>query len=315
MFDIITLGETMILMAPARAGLLRYVTTFERFVAGAESNVAVGLARLGHRVGWISRVGNDEFGECILASIRGEGVDVSQVVVDAQAPTGVYFKERRGAGVSRVYYYRSGSAASHLAPDDVDPDYIRQARYLHLTGITPALSASCHATVLRAIDVAREAGVPISFDPNVRLKLWSAQRAREVLLDLIARVQLVMASQEEAELLTGEGDPERAAWALADLGPSLVVVKLGPEGALGLSGGAVVRQRALPVEVVDTIGAGDAFAAGFLSGQLRGWDVAASLQLGNIMGALTTTVPGDVEGLPTWSEILPYLGGESAAAR
>ncbi|MCZ7574604.1 MAG: sugar kinase [Ardenticatenaceae bacterium] len=305
----------MVLLTPTRPGLLRYATSFDRSVAGAESNLAIGLARLGHRVGWMSRVGDDEFGQCVLSFVRGEGVDVSRVIVDPAAPTAVFFKERRAAGITRVYYYRAGSAASRLSPEDLDPAYIRQARYLHLSGITPALSASCRAAVLRAMDIAREAAIPIAFDPNIRLKLWPAARAREVLRALIGRTNLVLASQEEAELLTGELDPERAARALLELGPALAIVKLGANGALAVGDGGVVHEPVLEVEVVDTIGAGDAFAAGFLAAQLRGWELPAALRLANIMGALTTTVPGDVEGMPTWTEVQPYLGGTSLVTR
>src|SRR5687768_10368379 len=157
--DVVTLGEAMIVMVPDRVGLLRNATRFERFVAGAESNVAIGLARLGHSVGFVTRVGDDEFGRTILATLRGEGIDVAHVRVDPAAPTGLFFKERRKPGETRALYYRAGSAASLLAPEDVPEDYIRDSRCLHLTGITPALSRSCRATIDRAIDIAREAGV------------------------------------------------------------------------------------------------------------------------------------------------------------
>lgn len=315
MFDVITLGETMILMVPNQMGLLRYAPNFQRFVAGAESNLAIGLARLGHQVGWISRVGKDEFGQCILSFIQGEGVDISQVIIDPEAPTGVYFKERRRVDMTRVYYYRSGSAASRFSPSDVDPNYVGQARFLHLTGITPALSTSCKAAVERAIDVASEAQVPISFDPNIRLKLWSPAEARATLTRLISRVQLVLTSQEEARLLTDQDDPEKAARQLLQLGPSLVVVKLGVEGSLVITGDECVHEPAIKVEAVETVGAGDAFDAGFLAGQLRDWDLTASLRLGNVMGAWATTVPGDVEGLPTWDEIELFLEGDELVER
>ncbi|HUE95578.1 MAG TPA: sugar kinase, partial [Longimicrobiaceae bacterium] len=287
---------------------LRYAPTFERFVAGAESNFAVGMVRLGHRVGWISRVGTDEFGECILTFLRGEGVDVSRVQSDPDAPTGVFFKERRRANATRVYYYRAGSAASRLSPDDVPPDYIRGARCVHLTGVTPALGASCQAALDRAIAVAREANVPVSFDPNVRLKLWSADAARSTLLELLERVDWLLVGQEEARLLTGEPDPEKGAEILLERGPSVVVVKLGAEGALGSTSAGILHSPAVPVEAVEATGAGDAFDAGFVSGQLRGWGLSECLRLGNVLGALATTTIGDVEGLPTWAEVQPYLG-------
>lgn len=315
MLDVVTLGESMVLFVPQRHGLLRNAASFEKSVAGAESNLAVGLARLGHRVGWMSRLGTDEFGESILAFLRAEGVDVSAVVRDADAPTAVFFKERRRAGESRVFYYRAGSAASRLSTSDLDEEYIRGARCLHLTGITPALSPGCAAVTRRAMEIAREAGIPVSFDPNVRLKLWSAEAARESLLDLLPLVDWLLAGHEEVELLTGESDPERAAAMLAERGPGTVVVKLGSAGALALSGDESISCPAFPVEVVDTIGAGDAFDAGFLSGRLRGWSLSESVRLGTILGALATTVPDDVAGAPTWAEVQKYFGGEELTQR
>lgn len=315
MLDVVTLGESMVLFVPQRHGLLRNASSFDRSVAGAESNLAVGLARLGHQVGWMSRLGNDEFGESILAFLRAEGVNVDAVTRDETAPTAVFFKERRRAGASRVFYYRTGSAASRLSTSDLREDYIRNARCLHLTGITPALSRGCAEVVRRAMEIAREAGVPVSFDPNIRLKLWAADAARESLLELLPLVDWLLAGHEEVELLTGESDPERAAAILSEHGPETVVVKLGAAGALAIAGQEIISCPAFPVDVVDTIGAGDAFDAGFLSGRLRGWSLGESVRLGTILGALATTVPDDVEGAPTWAEVQQYFGGEELTQR
>ena len=305
----------MVLLVPTRPGLLRYANRFERTVAGAESNVAVGLTRLGHRAGWISCLGEDEFGAYVKSFVQGEGIDVSQVVWDADAPTAVFFKERRRVDVTRVYYYRSGSAASRLSPDDLDPSYIQQARCLHLTGITPALSTSCREAVREAVEIARAADMLISLDPNLRLKLWPLEEARDVLLDITRGVQLVLTGDVEAKQLTNLDDPEEAGRALLELGPECVVVKQGANGAFALSRDGMVYEPALDIEEVEAVGAGDAFNAGFLSGQLRGWDARESLQLGNIMGGLAVTVPGDIEGLPTWREVQAYLEGEHVIAR
>ena len=313
--DVVTLGEAMVLFVPDRIGLLRYAHTFSRYVAGAESNLAVGMARLGHKVGWISRVGDDEFGQYVQAFLRGEQVDVSQVLTDTGAPTGVFFKERRRSDSTRVYYYRKGSAASRMAPADLDPAYIGRASYLHLTGITPALSASCQQTVLHALDLAAAAGVPVSFDPNLRQKLWDPAAAKAAYLDILPRVSIVLTSEEEAALITGKSDHTRAARQLLEMGPQLVVIKLGAKGALGFTKDQKAFAPVIPVDTVETVGAGDAFNAGFLSGQLRGWDLEASLKLGTILGALATTVPGDVDGLPDWEEIQPYLGGSRTIER
>lgn len=310
MLDVVTLGEAMIQMTPKQMGMLRHARQFERYVGGAEANVAIGIARLGHRAGWISRVGADEFGACVRATIRGEGVDTSQVVEDEGAQTGIYFKEPRRADLTRVHYYRDGSAASRLAPSDLDAEYLSQAEYLHISGITPALSSSCREATWEALRMANAHGVAVSFDPNVRRKLWSEEEARATLREMIPEVHTVMTGEGEATLLTGREEPDDAARVLFEMGPEQVVVRLGEEGALALGpDGSVVRRPSISVQVVDVVGAGDAFTAGYLSGQLRGWDVGASLELGNVAGGLATTVEGDSEGIPTWAEVQPYVDG------
>lgn len=308
MLDVVTIGESMIQLTPQQMGMLRHARTFDRYVGGAESNVAIGLVRLGHRAGWISRVGDDEFGACVRATLRGEGVDTSQVIADEAAPTGVYFKEQRRADRTRVHYYRDGSAASRLSASDLPRDYIGQADYLHITGITPALSTSCREATWRALRIAEEEGVAVSFDPNVRRKLWSEEEARSTLREMIPRVHTVLTGRGEATLLTGEEDPEAAARALRDLGAAEVVVRRGEAGALAVSADGVEQGDALEVEAIDVVGAGDAFSAGYLSGRLRDWTVAAALRLGNVAGGLATTVRGDSEGIPTWAEVQSYLG-------
>lgn len=301
--DVVALGETMVLFAPMSDGPLRYVHQFEKRIGGAESNVCIGLAKLGRTAGWISRLGDDEFGRYVLNAIRGEGVDVSQVGWDATAPTAVYFKERRASG-GQVYYYRSGSAASFLSPSDIDPDYIRSARYLLGSGITPALSASCREALQTAVDVAKEAGVPFVFDPNLRLKLWSEEEARQVLLSFVRQADIVLPGQEEAEFLTGEKDPSVSGRLLKEMGPEIVVVKVGAAGALVITDAEERMAPGFPVErVIDPIGAGDAFAAGFLTGLLEGLPPVEAARLGNACGAFTVTVPGDIEGFPSREEV------------
>lgn len=305
----------MVQLVPTDTGLLRHASRFRRHVAGAESNTAIALARLGHETGWISRVGADEFGACVRAAVRAEGVDVSQVVEDEEAKTGVYFKEPRRRGQTRVHYYRDGSAASRLSPGDLEPEYLADARYLLVTGITPALSPSCRKAVEHAIDVARVTDVTIVLDPNVRRKLWSPEKAREVLLELLGDVDLLLAAREEATLLADTEDLEAAVRRLQGRGPERVVVRMGAEGAIGFDGADRYEQAALEVEVVEEVGAGDAFNAGFLSGRMRGWDLPRSLRLGAILGGLAVTADGDVEGLPTWKEVQTYLGDADSVDR
>lgn len=294
----------MVLFLAEQIGLLREASTFSRHVAGAESNVAVGLCRLGCTAGFISRVGDDEFGRVIVFRLRGEGVDVSRVRFDPGAPTGILFRDRREFGAVDVVYYRRGSAASRLEPGDLDAAYIQGARYLLLSGITPALSASCTATVFAAAEMARAGGVTVVLDPNLRLKLWSAEQARSTLRDLCRLADVVLPGADEAELLTGESDPLRAAADLRGLGPRQVVVKLGARGAVAIDDDGVVEAEALRIpRVVDPVGAGDAFAAGFLAGQLKGLSLPESLALATRCGAHAMTVPADQEGLPRWEDV------------
>ena len=313
--EVVTIGEAMVLFSPIRNGLLRYSQTFERFMAGAESNTAIGLARLGHNTGWISRVGDDEFGQYILSFLRGECVDVSQVQRDQSAQTGIFFKERRNADLTRVYYYRADSAASNLSPSDIDVTYFKGTQLVHITGITPALSDSCLKMTHHVLEVCASSNITVSFDPNIRFKLWESSKAKQVLLELISHTKIVLASQDEAIFLTDQPTARKAALSILDLGPKQVIIKLGPSGALGVSHEKVVHKPGIEVQAVETIGAGDAFNAGYLSGYLRGWDLEKSLYLGNILGGMATTVHGDVEGIPYWNEIQSFFGGDEQPHR
>ncbi|MDT7580327.1 MAG: hypothetical protein QOK35_1591, partial [Pseudonocardiales bacterium] len=282
-------------------------------MGGAESNVAIGLSRLGVNCTWVSRVGDDALGTFLTREIRAEGVRVL-VTRDPVAPTGLMLKEHRHGRPWRVRYYRAGSAASRLSPADVDAvaDEIAAADVLHLTGITAALGPSALAAAERAMEVARAAGVLVSFDVNHRATLWGDDEAAPVLARLAATADLVFAGPEEACLLldrdrptgpAGFEDGEALARELAKRGPATVVVKLGALGALALSGDEVHRSPALPVTVVDPVGAGDAFVAGYLSAVVAGGSVPDRLRTGNACGGAVCAVPGDWEGLPTRDEL------------
>lgn len=310
--EVLTLGECLASFVALAPGPLAEATTFERHVAGAEANVAVGLARLGHRVTYIGRIGADGFGTAVVRRLRGEGVDVAHLTSDPDAPTGVMFRERRALGAIDVAYHRSGSAASRLSAADVDrakaDGAYDGARWLHLTGITPALSATALAATMRARDLAREAGIPVSFDVNLRRRLWTEAQAAPVLQDLVPGVDVVLGSIDELALLA-DGDPAtdvaELAAVITTLGPSTVVAKLGPDGALGLDRGATpIHVPAIQMAtVVDPVGAGDAFCAGFIAGRLDGVDLPTALRMGNGCGALAIAAAGDQAGLPDRSEL------------
>lgn len=312
--QVTTLGEALVVMDPLSEGPLRHVARFEKHFGGAEFNVAVGLSRLGHRAGWAGVLGDDEFGREILAFARGEEVDVSRAALDPRAPTGLYFKERRALDRLRVYYYRAGSAASRLRFEDLDLDYLLSSTFLHLTGITAALSESCQDLIERLVLSANERNVPVSFDANVRWRLFDGRDPRETLKPLVDRADLLFLSEEEAELLLGGSDAESIRQARQKMRAETIVVHRA-DGAFAVEEDGIAERAGYEVKVVDTVGAGDAFVAGFLAGRLRDWETGECLEMANACGACAVTVPGDLKGLPTDDEALALLRGRPEAER
>jgi 2-dehydro-3-deoxygluconokinase len=307
--DLITLGETMVLLTPSFQGPLEEASLFLRSLGGAESNVAIGAARLGTSVGWVSRLGKDPFGSYILKRIRGEGVDTSRVQLDPSYPTAVMFKEIKAKGNPHVYFYRKGSAFSRIKPDDLDESYLSQARILHITGIAPALSQSSRETIYAAVEIARKHRVKISLDPNIRLKLWSIEEAREVLLDLASRCDYFLPGEEELKLLFSTTDRQEWVKRVRAMNLPCTVAKLGEEGCMVIDGNGCRAIPGFPVDqVVDTVGAGDGFAAGFLHAVIQGLSVDDAARIANAVGARCVTVMGDVEGLPTREELDQFMG-------
>lgn len=315
MAEVVTIGETMLMMNPVQSGPLRYVSSFTKTVGGAESNLCIAVTRLGHTAGWISGLGKDEFGLYIHNFLRGEGVDVSRVKFDDKAPTAVYFKERREGAESRVYYYRKNSAASNMEPADLDAEYIKNAKFLHVSGITPALSESCSATIFRAIDIAKQNGVKISFDPNIRLKLWTMEKARPVLTRIAEQCDIFFPGYQEISLIYPDLSVEQVAESLFSKGVKKIVVKQGADGCRILTPDGETTVPGFAVKMVDPVGAGDGFAAGFLVGQIRGYDDFKSGQYGNAVGAMAVTVTGDIEGYPSTEEIENFIGNKSIIER
>ena len=321
MTAVVTVGESMVLLDAPASG--RLGAALPVGIGGAESNVAIGLARLGVDCTWVSRVGDDALGTFLAREIRAEGVRVV-ATRDPAAPTGLMVKEHRGGRPWRVRYYRAGSAASRLSPADVDAvaDEIAAADVLHLTGITAALGASPLAAVERAVTVARAAGTVVSFDVNHRATLWSDAAAGPVLGRLAARRIWCSPGPRRPRSCSAAPRPAadrsrrvrcwRGSWRSA--GPATVVVKLGALGALALSGDEVHRAPALPVAVVDPVGAGDAFVAGYLSEVVAGGTVPDALRTANACGGAVCGVAGDWEGLPTRAELADLGGSDEVTA-
>ena len=313
MSSVITAGETMVLGVPARSGRLRHAASLELKIGGAESNVAIALSRLGISAGWVSFLGDDEPGQLVLDRVRAEGVDTSRVGRSQDHPTGLYLREQVGTA-TRVYYYRLGSAASKMGPGAFDPGYLQGAEFLHLTGITPALSERCRRFVLWAAKQARQSGVRISFDVNYRSKLWSPEKARAFVEEFVPHVSLLFVGDEEAWALWGSDDEELLR-ELAGMGPQEVVLKKGREGSVAVLEGKVLEQPAFPVNEVDPVGAGDAFDAGYLAGHVWGLGAEKRLRVANAMGALGVATLGDYEGLPDREELWAFLEGRTALGR
>ncbi|MEU6416210.1 sugar kinase [Streptomyces spiralis] len=304
--DVVALGESMVTFLPTRPGRLADVPSFERAIGGAESNVACTLAAAGHSARWVGRVGADGFGDHLVETIGSYGVDVSAVRRDPARPTGIYFRTAgdRATDAHEVAYYRAGSAASAMAVGNVDEAALGACRVLHLSGITAALSDDCLA-LMRALTAPRPGRPLVSFDVNFRPGLWRDADGPRVLLELARRADLVFVGDDEAREAWGLDGGRAVREALPE--PRTVVVKHGAGGATAYDRNADGtedgdgRATLVPpprVDVVAHVGAGDAFAAGFLSATLRGLPVRDRLRHGHLMAAAALTVPGDLAAPP-----------------
>lgn len=312
--DVVTFGEVMAMFIALDSGPLEQVANFTRALAGAETNVAIGLARLGHRAGWIGRVGHDPLGSYAIAELAASGVDTAAVTRDPHAQTGFQLKSRADGGDPQVAYFRTGSAGSRLEATGATDRYIASARHLHVTGIPLALSATTRQFAIRAIATARAAGMTVSFDPNLRPSLWSsAEEMIGVTNEVAATADWVLPGLQEGRILTGNATADAADIAryYLRLGAQRVVVKAGACGA-SLHTATESRHRGVfTIRVVDTVGAGDGFAVGLISAHLDGLGIDEALERAAAIGALATTSSGDKDGLPDRPQLADFL----AAAR
>ncbi len=301
--EVVTMGETMALIQTSGPGPLQHACGLNLGMGGSESNFAIALRRLGTTVTWVGRVGADSLGDYIRRELAAEQID-AEVVTDPAAPTGLMIKERRTMSKQKVWYYRTGSAGSHLSPADLPLEKIRRARLLHVTGITPALSESAAAAIDHAIAVGRDAGTVVAFDVNYRSALWDPDVAGEAFRGLAARADVVFAGDDEAVLLVGpSGDPIDLARRIADLGPAQVIIKLGDRGCAAIIDGVTYHTEAVTVDALDTVGAGDGFVAGYVSELLAGAEPPGRLDTAVHVGAFACLVPGDWEGMPRRDEL------------
>ncbi|WP_416151174.1 sugar kinase [Salipaludibacillus sp. HK11] len=325
--DVVTIGESMILFQPSPEGTISYAPFFTSSVGGAESNLVTALSRLGLKTRWISHLGQDPFAKLVISALSGEGVDVSEVKQVGNAPTAVFFKESKGYGDPNVYYYRKHSAASQMTKDDIKDSWFNGARHLHVTGITPAIGEGTTEMIRSAMIQAREQGLTISFDPNLRRKLWDEETARKTLLSLIPLCDIFLPGIDEAEFLVGDGmKTEEYTQFFREMGPTVVVLKLGTEGSYTQYLNDFIEEPVYKIDqVIDTVGAGDAFAAGLLSVLLSESNpleeaslkstVPTAVKRANLLGALATQFKGDWEGNPTLDEVNHIIEGKQSTTR
>ncbi|GAB3311683.1 sugar kinase [Epidermidibacterium keratini] len=309
--ELVTMGEVMgLLLAPAGVPLPA-ARSFDLGFAGAECTVAVGVRRLGHPSALITGLGADSFGDHIARELRAEQVELSGVLRDEQRPTGLLVRDAPAGRPITVEYRRSGSAASALSPADVSESLISSARVLHLTGITSMLSSSAHDAVVHAARLARDAGVTICLDPNVRLRLGTPEQWRAVIDELAGYADIVLVGADEAAHLSSSA---AHTW-FAARGASTVVVKDGERGAYEIIDGQRIEQGVFGVPLVDPVGAGDAFAAGWLAAWLEDASSAERLRRGAAVAACSVAVRGDVAGLPDRATLEAILGNNGDVRR
>jgi 2-dehydro-3-deoxygluconokinase len=305
--DAVTYGEPLVVFIAQEPGPLAQAQRFRKSIAGAELNVAVGLSRLGFKVGYASRVGADSFGQCVTQTLLQQGIDAAQVRIDPAHPTGFYLKSCVLDGSDpAVEYHRKASAASWLSLADYDAAYFASARHLHLSGVAPAISPSSLELAIHIAAQAHAAGAQcISFDPNLRPVLWpSIDEMVQQMRRLAALAQWVLPGLEEGRIITGAQSPAAIADFLLQRGAQGVVIKLGAAGAYLKTLKQELNIAAAPVaKVVDTVGAGDGFAVGFISALLEGRRPEQAVARGNLVAGLAIQVAGDSDGLPTRAQL------------
>ncbi|WP_431965050.1 sugar kinase [Actinacidiphila sp. bgisy160] len=309
---VVCVGETMAALAPDPLGPLDDADLLRVDIAGAESNVALYLADHGIPARWVSAVGDDPFGRRVRERIAAGGVDIGGVRTDPTRPTGLLLKDP-GAHGTRVHYHRTGSATSALTPDVLDDPALDGAALVHLSGITPALSPGCHALVERALRPDRP--WPVSFDVNHRPALWTGRSAADVLRPLADRADIVLVGLDEAQVLWGAGITDARSVRELLPGPGVLVVKDGSRAATAFTGSDAHSVPALTVRVAEPVGAGDAFAAGFLSGLLRDLPMERALRLGHLTAASALRVAADHGPLPDPSVVAALLEADEETWR
>ena len=309
-------GEPMGLLIAQSEGSLDSVAGFTLAVAGAEFNVATGAARLGHFVSYLTKLGNDPFGTRITNTLTANKIDSSNVLTSDTNTTGFMLKSKVSKGDPEIFYFRKGSAASTLDASDVEKIDFSKFDYVHLTGIFPALTDSTRAAMMALIKKAKELGLFISFDPNLRPQLWPSQEVMvKTLNELASYADLVLPGCGEGKILCGSEDPSKINDFYRSLGARMVVTKLGPDGALVRESDNEYKVPGFIIDkVVDTVGAGDGFACGVITGLMEGLSLEKAVERGAAIGAIQCTFAGDNEGLPTQEQLKEFMQSHKRVA-
>lgn len=312
---LILAGEPMGLLIAQSEGPLDAVDGYSLAVAGAEFNVATGAARLGHKTAYLTKLGNDPFGKLIARTLRNNRIDDSLIIYSEEKTTGFMLKSKVSKGDPEIFYFRKGSAASTLSADDVASIDFSQFSNLHLTGILPALTESTRQASLKMIEKAREAGLFISFDPNLRPQLWPSEKVMvECLNSLASKADLVLPGNGEGRILCGSSDAHEINDFYQKLGARTVVTKCGPSGALVRDGSDEFMVHGFKIDkVVDTVGAGDGFACGVITALMEGLDLQKAAERGCAIGAIQCTFSGDNEGLPDQDKLKAFMSSHQRA--
>ncbi|MFC0274553.1 sugar kinase [Metabacillus herbersteinensis] len=314
-FNVFTLGDALITFNPAETGPLRYVPSFTRKVGGAELNFAIGCARLGLHTKWASRLGSDEFGRVIYNFARGEGVDMTDVKFVEGYPTSLNFKEIREDGSGKTFYYRYQSPILTMEPEDMTENMFNGIELIHLTGVFLAIDSKNLAIAKRVLEIAKQKNITVSFDPNIRLKLWTVEQARVAYLEILPAVDILLTGLDEIELILGDSSEPTLEECTNQYAIEQLVVKDGANGSKVFKGQTWYRKEAFPVKPIDTVGAGDGFDAGYVYSVLNGYSPEEALEFANAVGALVTTVSGDNEGLPYLEEVMALLRKDKVIER
>lgn len=310
-----TIGDSMIVMNPLKKGPLRFNQTFERTIGGAELNVAIGASRLGLETIFYSKVGNDEFGQHIINSLRGEAININYIEKSEKKSTSVYFKQINADGSGQSFYYRDTAPIKDITLDDINEIDFTSIDYFHISGVFVALLNEKLNIIHLLLKKAKESGTVISLDPNIRLKTWSEELASKCLVSLLPYIDLLLTSDEELKTLKISEHFETLDDLFYNYDLKEIIVKHGNKPTQYFTPEKSFEVDTFPLNPMDTVGAGDGFTSGYLYAKSEGFDSYESVKFGNAVGGMVTQVLGDNEGLPYLEDVYNFINNTKIIER